>query len=348
MKPRALVVRLVLALAASLLTVNHVAAQETHLLVVTGLGGDPDYTEQFHGWAMTLVDAATTRYEIPTENITYLGEDPTLSPDVIQDRSTKENIEAAFQAIADRASPRDHVVVVLFGHGSFTDEARINLPRRDLSAGEFAVLLDEFKSQQVTFVNTTSASGPFVEELSASGRTIMTATKTGRERNAAVFGGYFVEAFADGEEEADQNKDQRVSMLEAFVYARARVVQSYEAEGLLATEHALLDDNGDGEGSDEPDPLAGDATDGMVARTMFFTSGVGLRAAMAFPDDPELQALYEERQQLETRVDELRRLRGGADPEQYRQELETLMIDLALKSREIRQLEATKGAPQEC
>ena len=338
---------LTLAIAAVVLPSTGAEAQQTHLLVITGLGGDPEYTKQFHQWAMTLIDAAKTRYEVPSEGITYLGEKPDLAPDVIADRSTRENVEAAIQTIANRASSGDHVVIVLFGHGSFTDAARINLPRRDLSAAEFASLLDTLDGQQVTFVNTASASGPFVEKLSGSGRTVMTATRTGGERNASVFGGYFVDAFADGEDEADQNRDRRVSMLEAFTYARSRVIQSYETEGLLTTEHALLDDNGDGQGTDEPDPLSGDAADGFVARTLFFTSGVPRRAATAFQDDPELQTLYRERQELEARVDELRRIRGGADPEQYQAELETIMIELALKSREIRELETAKGAPQD-
>jgi hypothetical protein len=79
---------------------------------------------------------------------------------------------------------------------------------------------------------------------------------------------------------------------------------------------------------------------------MFFSNGVGRRADMAFPDDPELQALYQERAALEARVDELRRIRGGTDPEQYERELETLLVELALKSREIRELEAARGAPR--
>ena len=267
-----------------------------------------------------------------------IREMPSLAPEVIADRSSRENVEAAIDAIATRAEPGDHVVIVLFGHGSFTDTARINLPGRDLSADDFAALLDRLTVEHVTFVNTASASGPFVEKLSGKGRIVMTATRTGGERNASVFGGYFVEAFADGEPDADQNKDNRVSMLEAFVFARLRVEQSYEADGRLATEHALLDDNGDGEGTSEPDELEGDGT---VARTLFFTSGAPARSAMAFPDDIDLGRLYEERQTLERRVDELRRLRDGADPEQYEQELERLLVELALKSREIRQKEAS-------
>ena len=200
------------------------AAGQTHLLIVTGLGGDAAYTEQFHAWAATLVTAAAERYGLPPGNITYLGEDPSLDPTLISARSTRENIESAVRTLARETAPDDHVVIVLFGHGSFTNAARINLPRRDLTAADFGRLLDLFPSQAVTFINAASASGPFVGALSGPGRTIMTATKTGRERNAPRFGGYFVEAFAQGEAEADQNRDERISMLEAFRYARARVV----------------------------------------------------------------------------------------------------------------------------
>ncbi len=319
-------------------------AQQTHLLVITGLGGDPGYTEQFHAWATTLVAAATERYGLPVENVTYLGERTDLDPERIADRSTMENVTAAIETIAERAGPADHVAIVIFGHGSFTDRARINLPRRDPSAEDFAPLLDRLGRRRVTFVNTASASGPFLEALSGEGRVVMTATRNGREWNATLFGGYFVEAFADGEGEADQDRNERVSMLEAFVYARQRVVAAFEAEGTLLTEHALLDDNGDGVGTDTPDPLAGD---GMIARTAFLAAGEDLATArMAFPDDPELRPLYLERAEIEARVDELRVLRGGAGQEEYEAELERLLIELALKSRQIRQLEAAKGAPE--
>ena len=332
-------------LAAALLAAAAPAyAQQTHLLVIAGLGGDPVYTEQFHGWAMTLVTAATQRYGLPAENVTYLGERTALDPQAIADRSTRENVAAAIEAIATRADPSDHVAIVIFGHGNFTDSARINLPGRDPSAEDFAPLLDRLGGRRVSFVNTASASGPFLEALSGAGRVVMTATRNGRERNATLFGGYFVEAFTDGEAEADQDRNERVSMLEAFVYARARVVAAYESEGTLLTEHALLDDNGDGVGTDAPDPLTGD---GMVARTAFLSAGDAGTARLAFPDDPELRPLYAERADIEARVDDLRVLRGGADQEEYQAELERLLIELALKNRQIRQLEAARTAAPE-
>ena len=319
-------------------------AQQAHLLVVAGLGGDPTYREQFHAWATTLVEAATTRYDLPPERITYLGEDPEVDPERIADRSTRENIAAAVDALAERSASGDHVVIVLFGHGSMSGAPRVNLPGRDLSADDYAELLERLDGRRITFVNTASSSGPFVETLSGPDRLVMTATRSGGEWNASLFGGHFVDAFAGGESEADVNKDSRVSMLEAFTYARIRVARDYEADGLLLTEHALLDDDGDGTGALEPDPLEGD---GRMARTLFLTSGQATTSAMAFPDDPELRPLYDERAAIEERVEALRGLRDGLDAEQYEQELQNLLVQLALKSREIRQLEAARGAPQE-
>ena len=319
-------------------------AQQAHLLVVAGLGGDPTYREQFHAWATTLVGAATTRYDLPPERITYLGEDPEVDPERIADRSTRENIAAAVDALVERSASGDHVVIVLFGHGSMSGAPRVNLPGRDLSADDYAELLDRLDGRRITFVNTASSSGPFVETLSGPDRLVMTATRSGGEWNASLFGGHFVDAFAGGESEADVNKDSRVSMLEAFTYARIRVARDYEADGLLLTEHALLDDDGDGTGALEPDPLEGD---GRLARTLFLASGEETASAMAFPDDPELRPLYDERAAIEEQVEALRGLRDGLDAEQYEQELQTLLVQLALKSREIRQLEAARGAPQE-
>lgn len=335
--------RVTLAAAVALASLARPAgAQQTHLLIIAGLGGEPAYTEQFHRWAATLIEAARTTYEVAEEHITYLAESTDLDPVLIDGRSTKEGVEAAVTAIAERAGATDQVLIVLFGHGSSSgaDDARISLPGPDVSAADFAALLEAFRSQHVTFVNTASASGGFLPALSGARRTVMTATKTGGERNETIFGGFFVEAFADGAGEADENKDGRVSMLEAFNYARTQVAKSYENDGKLLTEHAVLDDNADRKGTAEPDPIA---NDGALARSLFVVGGAA-RAARPLPDDPALRALYEERQALEERIDALKLLKGGTDPEQYEKELETLLVEMALKSRQIRDLEAAKDA----
>ena len=171
-------------------------------------------------------------------------------------------MQKALGEVAQTAGPGDLVFILLIGHGgSQAGESRFNLPGPDMTAADFAPLLAALSRQQVVFVNTASASGDFVKALSAKGRTIVTATKSAMERNQTEFPSYFVQAFS--EEGADADKDQRVSVLEAFTYARREVERFYEKGHLLVTEHAVLDDNGDGTGSATPDPATGD---GALAR----------------------------------------------------------------------------------
>jgi hypothetical protein len=218
---------------------------------------------------------------------------------------------------------------VLIGHGSFTNgESRFNLPGPDLTAEDFALYLDQLSDRRVAFVNLASASGEFVKALSGEGRAIVTATRTGRERNETVFGGYFVDAFTG--ETADLDKDGRVSLWEAFEFARTEVTREYTTSNRIATEHAVLDDNGDGEGSTE----LVDAMDGALARTMFLAADPTLAAARA-TSDPVLRALLEQRLGLEQRLEELRSLRGQIDQDRYDADLEEILVELALLNREI-------------
>ena len=305
-----------------------VTGQDTHILVITGLGGDPAYSERFMEWGSALVAVASEKFGLPADRIIYLGEDPAADPR-IQDRSTQENVDGAFTKLVSNSQPGDHIFVVLIGHGSYTaGESRFNLPGRDLTAEDFGLRLDQLSDRRVAFVNLASASGEFVKALSGDGRTIVTATRTGRERNETIFGGYFVDAFTG--ETADLNKDGRVSVWEAFEFARTEVTREYETSNRIATEHPVLDDNGDGEGSTE----LVDAADGALARTMFLAADPTLAAARA-TDDLELRALLEQKADVEQRIEGLLALRDQIDRDRYEKELEELLVELALTNREI-------------
>ena len=318
------------ALALAALIPTTLSAQNTHILLISGLGGDPEYTEAFHSWLSRFADAATEKYGVPAERITYLGEKTELDPTRIRARSTAENIRAAFVEIGAAMAPTDELVVLLAGHGTFRGgEARFNIPGPDLSPEDMDELLDGLGQRRITFVNTATASGAFVAALSAPNRTIITATRSGREQNMTRFGLHFVDAFAD--EGADIDKDERVSMLEAFGYALAEVEREYEGDNQLLTEHAMLDDNGDGEGSRELDELDGD---GALARVVFLASLGGAGGGEAA--SPELRALHQEKAAIEERIADLRRIKAQLPLERYEDELEDLLVELALKNREIR------------
>ena len=326
--------RLLTALVLLAAAAHTAAAQGTHLLVIVGLGGDAETSSRFHEWAVTLVDSARDKGRIPPESVIYLGEDPARDPDRISGRSTREGIEGALGRLAARARPGDRVLIVLIGHGaSAAGEAKFNLPGRDFSAAEFSKLIDRFPGQTVAFVNTASASGAFLGALSGRDRVIVTATRGDGERNQTRFPEFFVEALVSLE--GDLDKDGRVSMLEAFTWARQRTAASYEKDGQILTEHALLDDDGDGKGTDAP---GGESGDGALARTVF-VSGAGEHAAPPPGADPALRALYEERRVLEERVAALKASRQSMDADRYQQELERLLLELARKSREIREKE---------
>ena len=306
-----------------------VAGQDnTHLLVITGLGGDPAYSQKFLELGSALVVTAGEKLGLPADHIIYLGEDPAADP-LIQDRSTRENVAQAFTELVSSSQPGDQIFIVLIGHGSYSNgESRFNLPGPDLTAEDFDLYLDQLSDRPVAFANLSSASGEFVKTLSGDGRTIITATRTGRERNETIFGGYFVEAFTG--EEADLDKNGRVSVWEAFEFAHIEVTREYEMSNRIATEHALLDDNGDGEGSTD----LMDAADGALARTMFLAPDPTVAAALA-TDDEELKSLLEQKADVERRLEELLALRGQIDQDRYDDELEALLVELALTNREI-------------
>lgn len=309
-------------------------AQETHLAVITGLGGDPELRERFREWSVRIVDAARSRFGLAEERITWLSERPEDDPERIDGPSRREDVEALFARLADTLEPDDRLLVILIGHGSWDgDEARINLPGPDVSAAELGAMLDALAAGTVAVVNTASASGPFVGALADEGRIVITATASGRERNLPEFGGYFAEALAgDG---ADMDRDGAISLLEAYTFALREVERSYEEQNLLLTEHARLDDTGRGEGVAEPEEV-----DGVGDRAAAFVLG-GAEAAVAEAAgaDPELRRLLEERRRLEERVRELRAEREGMEPEAYDRALEELLLELARVNREIRSRE---------
>ena len=318
-----------------LLAARPAAGQGVHLAVIVGLSGDPEHATLFQRWASTLVDTASGRMGLPKEHVIFLTERPEDDAKRSAGKSTKAEIVRAFGALARSAREEDVVFVVLIGHGTFDGKAaKFNLPGPDMTPADFAPLLKGLKVRQLVFVNTASASGPFLAELSGPGRTIVTATRSGAERFATLFGGYFVDALAS--DTADADKNRRISVLEAFDAARLGVARAYEQAGTMITEHPLLDDSGDGQGSGDPRP---DAKNGRIAAVLSLGAAT---AGETLPEDPKLRALHEERRELERRVEGLKLMKTGMEPARYASELERLLTELALKGQQIRNFESKR------
>jgi hypothetical protein len=312
---------LVAALAAG---VQQPAAGATHVLLVTGLSGEPKFATAFHSAASSIYDAAKARWVGSDSSLVFLAEDPAKDPARIRGRATREAIAAALLKLGTKSAAGDVVLIVLIGHGSGQGlDSRFNLPGPDASAADFSTWLAPLAGRTVALVNASSGSGDFVAALSAPDRIVVAATKSAMERNEITFHDHFAKAITS--EAGDADRDGRVTLLEAFGFARREVAKGYEAKNLLATEHAILDDNGDGKGTAEP----GATGDGALARTIAF-------GVTPLPSDPKVASLVAERRVLEGQVDALRRRKPTMDSTAYERELERLLLEIATKSAAIR------------
>jgi len=316
---RALVVAGAALLAASPLVAQDAARPAAHVLVVSGIGGTPEYVELFYEQASGLVAAARERWGLPEDRVTWLSEDPSRAPGRIAGRSTREALQAQIATLAGRVGSDDRVLIVLIGHGTATaDGAKLNLPGPDLTGAELGAWLDALPTRSVAVVNTSSASGGFLPALAAEGRIVVTATRSAREAERTHFGGFFVEAFAD--EGADTDKDRRVSLQEAFAYARDEVERYYERENQLQTEHPMLEDGAGG-----------------ALAAAFHLAPAASEAAAS--DNPAVALLQAEKARIEQEIATLRTRRARMEPAEYDATFEVLALELASINRTIRAVE---------
>jgi len=307
------------------------AVAQTHVVVVSGLGGEKRYHDSFIQISQSIATAANKRFGIPDSAIVWLGEDSVSKTPYFRGQSTKANVERLVGQIASKAAPGEQFILVLVGHGSGErEDSKISIPGPDLTARDFAALLAKFPTQKVAFVNLTSASGDMLPVVSAPNRVIITATKSSFERNESRFAQFFADALS--KDVADTDKDGRVSLLEAFRYAVIETKRVYETDTRLQTEHAQLDDMGAKDGVAEPDGRTGQ---GLFARRFFFDAGISRAAA----NDPRLAALYKDKFALEDQIDSLKIKKTSMTADSYDDALEVLLVQLARKAKSIRELE---------
>jgi hypothetical protein len=297
------------------------AEAERYALIVSGASGGQEYADQYSKWTVELTGVLIDRMKFEPARITALGDtgaEPT--------RATSDNVRKALSSVRESMAPGDLLLVVLIGHGTFDGvDAKFNLVGPDLESAQWLELLAGLPGQLI-LVNTTAGSFPFIERLTGERRIVITATDSLAQRFDTVFPGYFINAFQD--DQADIDKNGRVSIWEAFAAANAAVRRHFQQRGQLATERALLDDNGDGAGRD----ASGTGEDGSVASRTYLDEPL----PGAAPTDEVLVQLLQKRAALEGDVEELRIRRTFMAPNEYEKEFERLMIELARVGREIR------------
>ena len=290
-------------------------------VIVAGASGEEQYAKMHREWVDALVGVLKSKFAVDAANLTVLTETPKAG----ELAANAANVKAAMEKVAPLVKADDVLFVMLFGHGSGNGpEAKFNLVGPDLTAAEWNELLKPVAGR-VAFIDASSASIGFMKTLAAPDRVIVTATNSAAQVYHPRFGQAFVESLTAAE--ADLDKNERVSVWEAFVFASKSIDAHYKREGTLATEKAMLDDTGTGTGRD----AAAVSTTATLASLTYIAAPKVEKSA-----DPAVQVLIDRRETLSRQIDELRRRQAGMPASEFEQQFEKLALDLALVSAEIR------------
>lgn len=293
-------------------------ARELRVLIVMGAQGTEEYGKRYRD-EVRLWEETCKKAGVVSQTIGIAEEQ-------------KEKTDAALLQEALKvfsAKPTQPLWLVLIGHGTFDGrDARFNLRGPDFLAPELANWLKPFTGQ-VACIQTASASAPFVKALAGPNRVLISATKSADEVFYTRFGQFFVKAMG-GAEEADLDRDQQVSLLEAFLWSSKQVERFFETEQRLATEHALIEDNGDGIGTRAEAfhgvrlaeaPVEGKTAEGLLARQW---------ALLLSDADAQLtDAQRVKRDALEREVEALKAKRKDLGDDAYYMKLEALMLEIS-------------------
>lgn len=331
---RSTVIRRLVALAVCLCVCVSVGVAENQngrwAILVAGVSGDPELQKLYLQELRDLRATLQGPMQFAFDHVYVLFDDPSKDPALVQYKSTRENLEKVCREVAGRAGKDDLIFVFLEGHGSFDQNTyKLNLVGPDPNAEELAAMLYSIPVQRFVVVNATSCSGASLPSLSRKGKIIITATKSGSERNQTHFGQFFVEALKNNN--ADMDKSGRVSLLEAFSYTAQKVEEHYTKGGELQTEHPVLDDNGDGQGQAKPGPENGE---GFMARTTYLDAGSPLLTKGKMTQ--EEQELAKEAQSLEQQIEALKYAKAEMSEAEYEKKLEALLLRLAQVNAKLR------------
>ena len=290
-------------------------AERASVIVVVGAPGEEDYGRSFTQWAARWEKAAK-QGGAESKVIGLSAGDSAGDRDQLQQQLAAEPKDGA------------ELWLVLIGHGTFDGkEAKFNLRSNDVTATELGGWLQPFR-RPVAVINTASASAPFLQRLAATNRVVMTSTRSGSEVNFARFGQHLSESIADLS--ADLDKDGQTSLLEAFLMASRQVKEFYDVEGRLATEHALLDDTGDGMGT--PSDWFRGVRASKSAKDGATLDGFRAHQFHLVKSEAEQKlspAIRTQRNDLESAIAALRDMKAKLPEDEYYQKLEALLIDLS-------------------
>jgi len=188
-----------------------------YAILMVGATGDPDLQQRYLEELQKLHSILVGPLGFPPDQVVVLFDNPEMDPNLIRNKSTLRGLEEVCLDLSQRVRESDLVFVFIDGHGSYDGKTYKYClhGNPDATAWELAEILYSIPAGRFVVVNASSSSGGSLQALSGDDRIVITATKSGMERNLTHMGGYFVEALE--ENAADSDKNDRVSVLEEIL-----------------------------------------------------------------------------------------------------------------------------------
>jgi hypothetical protein len=292
------------------------AFADTSALIIQGVAGSDDHEKKFTKWATGTRDALVEDLGFAKDHVILLAGDGTR----------KAAIEEAFGQLKKQIKPQqDNFLLILIGHGSFDTDYKLNIMGADLAGKEYSALIDSLSPNRTIIVSSTASSGGLFETMAGKNRLIIAASRSG-EKEDTIFYEHFLAGLKGVA--ADEDKDKKVSVWEAFKYATAGVERVYKEKTLLLTEHAGLSAAGG--------PQVASSVAEQEAPVLARVTSLSAERVVTVAD-PKLQALLNERKAIEQRIETLRLDKNLLPEAEYDKRLEDLILQLARKNQEIQE-----------
>jgi hypothetical protein len=223
-------------------------------VILVGIPGDGAHADLFRKTADAWQTWLTYSLQIPVGQVLQFPaapakaqaeKDPSAAP------LTAETIRTTFADLSKKLGPDDSLWVFTLGHGNYDGKrAWFHVAGRDPSQEDFGRWLSEIRCREQVIWLTHASSGWFVKPLSKPGRIVIAATAADDESNETEFPQALAAVIAKPLKTLDADQDGRLSVAELFSAVVQEVANRFKNDNRLPTEHAQLDDDGDGKGSE--------------------------------------------------------------------------------------------------
>jgi hypothetical protein len=292
-----------------------IAFADSSAIIIQGIGQSDDFDKKYTKWATGIQGALVEDLGFSKDRVVLLT----------GDSSRKENIQKTFDQMKAQVKPQDTFLLFLIGAGAFDTDYKLSILGQDLTATEYGKLVDSLNPSRSIVVAGTDSSGGLLEKIAAKNRLIIASSRSG-EKEPANFYDYFLQGLKGLA--ADEDKDKKISIWEAFKFANAGVDRFYKEQQRIQTEHSGLSANG----AAQVAANIGDQDVPVLARVTSFNADRPVVVS-----DPRLQTLLTELKAIDTRIEELRLQKSLLPEAEYDKRLEDLVIERTRKNLQVQE-----------